>query len=69
MAQWFYRSKQTVGVEPEVVSTRPEDYQTVIDRLDALTTFLEQQGATQRADAVELRARLAEIEERLAHGR
>ncbi len=41
----------------------------VIARLDALTTFLERQGATQRADAAELRARLAEIEKRLAHDR
>ena len=69
MAQWFFRSRQTVGVEPEVVTTRTEDYQAVIVRLDALTTFLEQQGAAQRADAAELRARLAEIEQRLAHDR
>ncbi len=69
MAQWFYRSRQTVGAEPEVVSTSSEDYQAVIARLDALTAFLEQQGATQRVDAAELRARLAEIEQRLAHDR
>lgn len=69
MAQWFFRSRQPVDVEPEVVSTRSEDYQAVIARLDTLTILLEQQGATQRADASELRARLAEIEERLARGR
>lgn len=61
LAHWFIRARK--GNNGESTS---EDTQALLARLDALNALLEQQGAAQQADAVDLRSRLAQIEQKLA---
>jgi voltage-gated potassium channel len=65
LAQWFVRARQAENVNAAAALASVEDVQTLLARLDALNALLEQQGAAQQADAANLRARLAVIENKL----
>lgn len=65
LAQWFVRARKANDDQPGNGSISSEDAQALLARLDALSALLEQQGAAQQADAADLRARLAAIEQRL----
>jgi voltage-gated potassium channel Kch len=65
LAQWFVRSRQHSAQIRASEPAGAEDTQALLARLDALTVLLEQQGAAQQADAGDLRARLAKIEQKL----
>jgi voltage-gated potassium channel len=66
LAQWFVRARRTDNANPVAAPASVEDVQALLARLDTLNALLEQQGAAQQADAADLRARLAAIENRLA---
>jgi voltage-gated potassium channel len=66
LAQWFVRSRQPNAQAIASPPVSPEDTFVLLARMDALTALLEQQGAAQQAGAADLRARLAEIEQKLA---
>lgn len=69
LAQWFVRARRTDNANPAAAPASVEDVQALLARLDTLNTLLEQQGATQQADAADLRARLAQIEDSLSKQR
>lgn len=69
LAQWFLRSRQPQPEKPINGPANSEESTAVLARLDALTALLEQQDARQRADAADVRARLAEIEDWLGQQR
>lgn len=65
LAQWFVRARRTDNANPAAAPASVEDVQALLARLDTLNALLEQQGAAQQADAADLRARLAQIEDQL----
>lgn len=66
LAQWFLRSRQPGAQATASPPANSEDIQALLARMDALTATLEQHHSAQHSDAADLRARLAEIEQKLA---
>jgi voltage-gated potassium channel len=65
LAQWFVRARRAGNAHLAAAPASVEDVQALLARLDTLNALLEQQGAAQQADAADLRARLAQIEDSL----
>jgi voltage-gated potassium channel len=68
LAQWFVRSRQAKTAETADGAAQTPDTSTdaLLARMDAIVTLLEQQEVAHQAEAADLSARLAQIENRLA---
>lgn len=68
LAQWFVRSRQAKTAETTDVAAQTPDTSSaaLLARMDTIVMLLEQQEVAHQAEAADLSARLAQIENRLA---